>query len=496
MLPWVALAGGLGLWTIEHASARVRRQRDVGTVTVEIRDDAGAPVPARLTFRAAPDTPKLYFTTTDIGREEVGAIAAYDRVFVLHGDCELRVPIGTYDVSISHGPEWDSVKQRIDVRHGADVDLKVQLHHVIDTPGWISGDFHVHAAASLDSRVPMRDRVHQFVADGVDLIVSTDHNVIASYAPIVQELGVSALLATATGDEITTKTWGHFGAFPLPAEEGELGHGAIPVGKRAPAEIFGDVRKRAPAALIDIHHPRLEHGAIGYFHLAELDETTGVAKRPGFSMDFDAIEVLNGYQDADRRTLGKVLGDWVSFLDSGKHVAATGNSDTHHLTFNLGGYPRNYVHIADGPLDKLDPAAVAAAVKAGHSYLTTGPIVDATIEGASLGDQVTVKGGHVSLALRVRAAPWISTQQITVIGPGGKDLAKRPCPTTANVVRFDDRIPLELPRDGYVIVRVDGDQPMAPNVGDTSGFAVYPLAITNPIWVDVDGDGKITPAKK
>ena len=135
-------------------------------------------------------------------------------------------------------------------------------------------------------------------------------------------------------------------------------------------------------------------------------------------------------------------------------------------------------------------------MKAGHSYLTTGPIVDATIEGASLGDQVTVKGGHVSLALRVRAAPWISTQQITVIGPGGKDLAKRPCPTTANVVRFDDRIPLELPRDGYVIVRVDGDQPMAPNVGDTSGFAVYPLAITNPIWVDVDGDGKITPAKK
>ncbi len=497
MLPWVALAVGVGMWTLEHATdARVRHQRDVGTVSVEIRDDAGAPVPARLTFRAAGDTPKLYFTTTDIGREEVGAIAAYDRVFVLHGDCELRVPTGTYDVWISHGPEWDSVKQRIEVRHGADVDVKAHLHHVVDTPGWISGDFHVHAAASLDSRVPMRDRVHQFVADGVDLIVATDHNVIASYAPLVSELGVASLLATATGDEITTKSWGHFGAFPLAGEEGELGHGAIPVGKRTPAEIFGEVRKRAPAALIDIHHPRLEHGSIGYFHLAEFDETTGIAKRPGFSLDFDAIEVLNGYQDADRRTLGKVLGDWVSFLDNGKRVAATGNSDTHHLTFNLGGYPRNYVRMPDGPLDKVDPAAVAAAVKAGHSYFTTGPILDASIGGASLGDTVTVKGGHVTLALRVRAAPWISTQEITVLGPGGKELARRPCPTTSNVVRFDDKIALDLPRDGYVIVRVDGDQPMAPNVGDTSGFAVYPLAIANPIWVDVDGDGKITPAKK
>ena len=38
-------------------------------------------------------------------------------------------------------------------------------------------------------RVPMRDRVFQFVADGVDLIVSTDHNVIADYAPVIGELG-------------------------------------------------------------------------------------------------------------------------------------------------------------------------------------------------------------------------------------------------------------------------------------------------------------------
>jgi hypothetical protein len=37
---------------------------------------------------------------------------------------------------------------------------------------------------------------------------------------------------------------------------------------------------------------------------------------------------------------------------------------------------------------------------------------------------------------------------------------------------------------------------MAPNVGDLKGFQVYPLAITNPIWVDVDGDGKITPVAK
>lgn len=43
------------------------------------------------------------------------------------------------------------------------------------------------------------------------------------------------------------------------------------------------------------------------------------------------------------------------------------------------------------------------------------------------------------------------------------------------------------------IVHVDGDQPMSRNVGDRSGFRVYPFALMNPIWIDADGDGKITP---
>ena len=488
------LGGGITLAGIEYVSAKPHVHHDVGTVLVEVRDDAGAPVPARLTFRPVGDTPKPLFTTTDIGREEAGGVAAYDRVFVLRGDCELRIASGTYDVWVSHGPEWDTTRERITVHAGADVEMHATIRHVIDTPGWISGDFHVHAAPSLDSRVPMRDRVHQFVADGVDLIVSTDHNVVSDYKPIITELGVGDLLASATGDEITTKSWGHFGAFPLAVDEGELGHGAIPTGKHSPAEIFADTRKAAPRALIDIHHPRLEHGKIGYFHLSEFDETTGKAKRAGFSFDFDAIEVLNGYQDADRKTLGRVLGDWISFLDSGKHVAATGNSDTHHLTFNLGGYPRNYIALPDVALAKLDPVAVAAAVKAGHSYLTTGPIVDATIDGVGLGGIVKAHNGKVQLKLVVRAASWVSTAEITVIGPGGVVLAQRSSPTTTNVIRFDGTIELAMPHDGYAIVRVDGDHPMAPNVGDINSWQVFPLAITNPIWIDADGDGAITPS--
>ena len=479
---------------LPEATARTHGHKGNGTLQIVVHDDMNGPIPARLTFRPVGETAKVFFTTIDIARQDVGAVSAYDRAFVLRGPAEIKVPPGTYDIWVSHGPEWDTTRERVTIKSGEELELAVKLHHVIDTPGWLSGDFHVHAAPSLDSRVPMRDRVHQFVADGVDLIVSTDHNIISDYAPLIAELGVGDLLASATGDEITTKTWGHFGSFPLVADESELGHGAIDTGARTPRQIFADVRAKSNAALIDVHHPRLEHGHIGYFYLAQLDQRSGQAKRAGFSWDFDAIEVLNGYQDSDRKTLDQVIADWQSFLDSGKHVAATGNSDSHHMTFNLGGYPRNYVRVDDGPLTKLEPAAIAAAVKAGHSYLTTGPIVDATIEGQGPGDMVSGKGGKVGLKVVVRASTWVAVTSITVLGPGGVVLAKRPIPSATTPLRFSETIPLDFAQDGYAIVRVDGDRPMAPNVGDQGSFLVYPLAIVNPIWVDVDGDGKIKPS--
>lgn len=163
------------------------------------------------------------------------------------------------------------------------------------------------------------------------------------------------------------------------------------------------------------------------------------------------------------------------------------------MTFNLGGYPRNYVAMGDVAIAKIDPVEVAAAVKAGHSCFTIGPIIDASIDGHTLGETVVAKRGKVKLKLTVSAAAWISTTTITIIRSGGATLALRTLPRSTDVVRFDDTIPLDIAKDGCVIVHVDGDQPMAPNVGDLSDFRVCWFVLTNPIWIDADGDGKIAP---
>lgn len=46
------------------------------------------------------------------------------------------------------------------------------------------------------------------------------------------------------------------------------------------------------------------------------------------------------------------------------------------------------------------------------------------------------------------------------------------------------------PTDGYLVVRVEGAKPLTPAVGDRKTFTAYPFALTNPVFLDVDGDGR------
>ena len=464
-----------------------------GLLTYSVRDaDTDKPIPCKLTFVGVEGTPRPAFTHNDIGRPEGEvAISAFDRVFSAVGSEDIRVPLGTYDIYVSRGPEWDiSIHRKVRIGpEGAKIDAR--LRHVVDTRGWLSADFHVHAAPSPDSIVPLTHRILEFVADGIDMIVSTDHNIVTDYAPSISALGLGSLITSARGDEITTNGWGHHGAFPLSQDHSRAGQGAVMVHGHNAKEIFANVREHAPEAVIDVHHPRIEPG-IGYFILGEFDPHSDRAGRPGFSFDFDAIEVLNGYQDPARKTLDRMIDDWLGLLNHGHLVTATGNSDTHHLTYNLGGYPRNYVRVADDRPDHVMPTEVASAVKGHHAFFTTGPFVRFRSGKGDIGDLVPAPGGKASLDIEVDAAPWISVNRV-ILYVSGKEAKRWPVAESQDIVRFHVTQEISLPSDGYAVVRVDGDKIMAPVVGDNRTFGVYPLALTNPIFFDVNGNQRYDP---
>lgn len=462
-------------------------------LTWDVRDaDTGQPIPCKLTFVGIEGTPSPAFTHDDIGRPEGSlAISAYQRVFSAVGSESILVPSGSYDIYVSRGPEWDiDVHRKVKVDKD-DLTLSARLHRVVDTRGWLSADFHVHAAPSPDSIVPLTHRILEFVADGIDMIVSTDHNTVTDYGPSIDRLGLRGLITSARGDELTTNGWGHYGAFPLPQDLERAGQGSILVHGHTAKDIFANVRERAPEAVIDVHHPRLDPGT-GYFILGQFDPHSDRAGRPGFSFDFDAIEVLNGYQDPARKSVDRTIDDWLGLLNHGHLVTATGNSDTHHLTYNMGGYPRNYVRVADDRPDHVTPAEVAGAVRAHRAFFTTGPFLRVHAGKGDMGDLVPAPGGKATLDIEVDAAPWIAVDRV-ILYVTGKEAARWPVPPSEQVVRFHASYPVTLATDGYAVVRVDGNKIMAPVVGDSRTFGVYPLALSNPIFFDVDGNGHYDP---
>ena len=465
------------------------RLEPMGGLTFDVRDaDGDQLIPCKLTLLGADGTPTPKFTTNDIGKQEGDAIVAFNRVLSLKGVGVVPVPLGTYDVYVSRGPEWDLfVARRVRVTtKGAVVSAK--LRHVVDSHGWLSGDFHVHAAMSTDSHVPMLDRIYEFVSDGVELIVSTDHNVVSDYSPIIQELGAGGYITSMTGDELTTGGWGHFGAFPLPQDLEGAGHGAVLVRGRSASDFFRDVRVHAPDAVIDIHHPRIDR-EIGYFNLGQLDSKNDKSPRKGFSFDFDAVEVLNGYQDPERRAVDRVIDDWFNLLNHGHLVTATGNSDTHHLDHNIGGYPRNYVQVQTDAPQALRPGELERAIKHHHSFFSTAPFVRVHVGAATLGDLAPAPGGSAKAEIEVQAAPWVSVSSVTIY-VDGNEARRFPVAPSQDRVRFKQTYDVtNLKRDGWLVVRVDGDKPLAPVVGDQQRFDVRPLALTNPIFLDVDGNG-------
>src|SRR5262249_14420830 len=157
------------------------------------------------------------------------------------GRAEVSLPAGRYRVVATHGPEYSIYDQELSIGAHERATIHAELARVVDTTGYVACDFHVHAAPSHDSNVSLEDRVLALVAEGVEFAVATEHNHVTDYGPVIERQHLAPALRSARGVELTTKTWGHFNAFPFPE-----GVPAPKVEQVDPSELFSSVRKAAP----------------------------------------------------------------------------------------------------------------------------------------------------------------------------------------------------------------------------------------------------------
>jgi hypothetical protein len=87
------------------------------------------------------------------------------------------------------------------------------------------------------------------------------------------------------------------------------------------------------------------------------------------------MELLNGPHMDSYEVLRE---DWFSFLRQGEKIVGTANSDSHFLSDPVA-TPRNYVQVPGDAPASFDAGAFVAAVRAGRSYGTTGPVVSLSL---------------------------------------------------------------------------------------------------------------------
>ncbi len=338
--------------------------------------------------------------------EVFGALTGEASVYSLHTDSgDGEVPAGTLPAVGAH--RWDDGDAdglRLDRRHFT--------RRRCSARAWYRGDFHAHTRAS-DGRQSPEALTRQASARGLDFFSITEHNLLTTGWP-----GDDVLVVPGT--ELTS-TSGHFNALGI--------HRWLDWRMNAPdggcetsegiGRLLADTR--AQGALASINHPLLPPWAWRWTD-TPLDA-------------FDALEVWNDpTYPANDEAIEPTLALWSRLWDDGHRVVGIGGSDTHllpHDSYLPGGPPSVIGDPWTAVLaDELSVVAIVAAVRAGRTYVSRGPVLDpyAVVGGHSFppGTSLTTTlarqpKGRASVRLGVDVTNAPSDAVVQWVGTGGAE---------------------------------------------------------------------------
>ena len=484
----------------EKPQAVAIEMQPCGYAKVTVTDGKGQPIPAKIAFHGQGGTPTPFF-----GPDSRTA-RIHNLCYTPNGKVRTELAPGKYEVVISHGPEYDAAFEQIEVRPSETAEIQVSLRRVVDSTGRISTDFHSHSSPSGDNTTSQRGRVLNLLCEHIEFAPCTEHNRISSYVPHLRALKASHLMATCPGIELTGQLLpvNHQNAFPLVYRPHRQDGG----GPQVDTDPVVQIRRLAmwdnnAEKLVQTNHPDLQqiYGDRdldgkpdgGFREMLEVMDVVEVHPPADILRDVKAPKTGRG----DRRALHR----WLQLLNLGYRIPGVVNTDAHY-TFHGSGWLRNFVACSTDDPAQIDPMEIVATSKKGDIIMSTGPYMSVeAVAGdngkvkATPGGDLKAPGGKVRLRVRVQCANWLDVNRVQVF-INGRAAPKLNFTRRAGsagfgdgVVKFEAEIPVELEGDAHLIVAAAGEglnmvKVMGPQYGKN-----IPIAVSNPIFVDVDGGG-------
>lgn len=446
-----------------------RYARPMGRLVVTTLDGStGEPTASRVHLTAADG--KFYAPVHAYGRNTREG----HWIFHQEGRFDVELPVGPARIQVVKGFERQPVEQVVEISEGQDTELTLTLEPIADlgAEGWFSGSTHVHANYAGNLHNTLENLMMMSDAEDQDIVneqIANKDNRILDYQFFEPGGGPHSLSepdrVLVVGQEYRPPFYGHVYMMGMrshlisPFTTGYEGTG---------------IESLYPSNTDMLLKAKAQGAYTGYVHSFWSDDPLqgdlGGAK--GFIVDAalaaaDAVEwstPQNGW--------APLYAVWNNGLDA---VAVGGEDSISSLHATpLVGSMRTYVRTPDG---RLSMVGWYQGLNAGNSFVTSGPLLDVTVDGRMPGETVPLSAGE-SVELRAVVTSVVPLEIAEVVFNG----------QVIETVEFEgDRTSLEVltrhspDRSGWYSVRVQG-APQDRGPLDTD----YPQAFTNPVWVTVD----------
>lgn len=323
------------------------------------------------------------------------------------GECVADLPIGDVYVEISRGYEIKPIRTRITIAPDTDV-LTFELDRVLKwrEKGWVTADTHVHFLSPQTARLEGEGEG----VNVVNLLASQWGEMFSNVSDFdgkttigAKEFGGDGEFLVRVGTENRMQVLGHIS---LLGYSGPMIH---PLCSGGPSEsAIGDPQEVSMAewarrcieqgGLVVMPHgpnPQCERAAdvvLGVIHAFEM-----MTFNPHFVQ-------INPYG----------IADWYRYLNLGYHIPVVGGSDKMAASSQLGGV-RTYTHLGDRAFAYEN---WMAAVQAGNTFVTVGPLAELRVEGQMPGSKLQLPsgGGTVHVTWNVESVSLPVDQVEIIVG--------------------------------------------------------------------------------